>query len=352
MKTSWIVDLEATMIMDRIPRFRGASARVLVSFSALVAIAVLVGSCTSGKDGEKKGQAFKSPEEAVAALAAALRADDTQAVERILGTASSELVASGDPVSDAAERRRFVELFDARSRIDLEAPERAVLHIGDLDWPFPIPMVNAEGGWVFDTDEGIEEMINRRVGRNELAAIQVCLAVVDAQKEYFSVDRDGDGRQAYADRFPSSPGKKDGLYWKTAEGEPPSPLGLLAAQAFAEGYSQSKEREGPTPYHGYCYRILKAQGSHAGGGARSYIEDGAMVGGFALVAYPAEYGSSGIMTFIVSQDGIVFEKDLGEETVKIATEMKEYDPDSTWSTVDPVEVPDADSEGPQEKAKP
>ncbi len=297
MKTTCMENLEVTMIVDRIPRFRGASARVLLSFSAL-AMAVLVGSCTSGKEGEKKGTAFQSPEEAVAALAAAIRADDTGALERVFGSAARELLDSGDPVSDAAERQGFVERFDARNRIDLETPERAVLHIGDLDWPCPIPIVKTDAGWIFDTDEGIEEMINRRVGKNELAAIQVCLAVVDAQKEYFSVDRDGDGRQAYADRFPSTPGKKDGLYWQTAEGEPPSPLGPLAAQAFAEGYSRSKEQEGPTPYHGYCYRILKAQGSRAGGGARSYIEDGAMVGGFAVVAYPAEYGSSGIMTFI------------------------------------------------------
>ena len=347
MDTICMGNLEATtMVKNRI-------SHILGSFSFLAVLAVLVGCCScTGSAREDKATAFRSPEDAVAALAAAIRTDDTGAVRRIFGSASSELLESGDPVSDAAERRRFTENFDARSRIELETPERAVLHIGDLDWPFPVPIVKGDGGWVFDGDEGIEEIINRRIGRNELAAIQVCLAIVEAQKEYFSIDRDGDGRQAYAERFPSTPGKKDGLYWKTAEGEPPSPLGPLAAQAAAEGYSRSKDQQGPTPYHGYCYRILTAQGSRAGGGARSYIADGAMVGGFALVAYPAEYGASGIMTFIVSHEGIVFQKDLGEETEKIAGEMKEYDPDSTWSTVDPVETPAADAEGQREAAKP
>jgi len=319
--------------MDAICRVPGVTARGLMSLPALAVLAFLCCSCAS--PGSGRGTAFGSPKEAAAALADALRADDVEALERILGPASGELIESGDPVSDTAARRRFVEIFDARSRIDQEAPDRAILHIGDLDWPLPIPITEVDGAWAFDSDEGIEEMLNRRIGKNELAAIQVCLAVVDAQKEYRQIDRDGDGRLAYAERFASSPGKRDGLYWKVAEGKAPSPMGPFAAKAAAEGYTRKDDQEGPTPYHGYRYRILKAQGSRAGGGERKYIEKGAMVGGFALVAYPAEYGASGIMTFIVSHEGIVFQKDLGEESEKIAAAMVVYDPDGTWSTVDP-----------------
>jgi hypothetical protein len=213
----------------------------------------------------------------------------------------------------------------------MEGDGTHILFIGNEDWPFPIPLVNKGGQWQFDTSAGLDEILRRRVGRNELSAIQVSLAYVQAQNEYSSLDPAGLGRGVYAQRIISSPRKKDGLYWPSAEGEEPSPLGELAAQAAAEGY---KPGSTPIPYHGYYYRILTRQGASAPGGAYDYLVKGKMIGGFALVAYPAEYGNSGITTFIVNQDGTVFQKDLGPNTTQLARKIESFTPDQTWTKID------------------
>jgi hypothetical protein len=215
------------------------------------------------------------------------------------------------------------------TRIEEQEGGTAILNLGDDGWPFPIPLVKEEGGWRFDTETGKEELFNRRIGRNELRALAVLRGLVEAQFEYASEDRTGAGKE-YAQRLASSEGKRDGLYWRTAEGEPDSPIGPLVADAVKEGYGGSKEGEGPRPYHGYLFRLLTAQGPNAPGGAKSYLKDGRLTGGFAFLAYPGEYGNSGVMTFLVNQQGVVFQKDLGEESAKLAAEIQAYDPDASW----------------------
>jgi hypothetical protein len=207
-----------------------------------------------------------------------------------------------------------------------------ILIVGKQDWPFPIPLVKKSNTWVFDTEKGKDEILNRRIGDNELYTIQTCLAIVDAQREYAIKDRNRDALLEYAQKFISDPGKRNGLYWEAKQGEPQSPLGPIVSQARSQGY-QGKPSGTPTPYHGYYYRILTAQGKDAAGGAYSYLVKGKMIGGFALVAYPAEYGNSGVMTFIVNHDGKVFQKNLGANTAAIARGMKEYNPDSSWTAV-------------------
>jgi len=231
-------------------------------------------------------------------------------------------------------RQRFVKSYEEMNKLVKENDKKIVLHVGNGDWPLPIPIVKKGEGWRFDTKEGKEEMLNRRIGRNELNAIQVCLAYVDAQREYAMKDRDGDGLLEYAKKFRSKEGKKDGLYWEAKEGEEQSPLGDLFAKAVKEGYTPRKPGERPQPYHGYYYKILKAQGKSALGGAYDYVVKGNMIGGFALVAHPAEYGNSGIMTFIVNHDGVVYQKDLGKNTETIVSTMTKYDPDETWKKVE------------------
>jgi hypothetical protein len=225
---------------------------------------------------------------------------------------------------------RYLELFDEAHVVEKESEDVAILHVGSLEWPFPIPIVKDEGLWYFDSEAGREEIIDRRVGRNELSTIQVCLAYVDAQRDYFRNDWDGDGILEYAQRVLSSSGKKDGLYWPTQDGEELSPLGDMAAEAEAEGYDVDDPAAGPRPYHGYFFRILKSQGEHAPGGACDYMVGENMIGGFALVAWPAEHADSGVMTFMVNHDGKVFEKDLGPETAELVKAITSFDPDDTW----------------------
>ena len=270
---------------------------------------------------------FGTPEAAVEALVAAARSGDGDTILKVLGRDGKPIVSSGDPVADSNIRQDFVSAYDAKHAIEMEGDGTQTLIIGEDDWPFPIPLVNKAGQWQFDTKAGLDEILRRRIGRNELSAIQVSLAYVQAQNEYASLDPAGQGRGVYAQRIVSRPGKKDGLYWPTAEGEEPSPLGDLAAQAAAEGY---KTGSTPIPYHGYYYRILTRQGAGASGGAYDYLAKGKMIGGFALIAYPAEYGNSGIMTFIVNQDGTVFQKDLGDRTEKIARRIETFDPNAKW----------------------
>jgi len=274
---------------------------------------------------------FSSTEDAVTALIDAAKAEDKKELLKVFGPKGQQIVSSGDPVADRAAREKFVTAYVTKHSIIRDSLDQATLVIGDDDWPFPIPLVRKHEGWQFGTGAGLDEILRRRIGRNELAAIQVMLAYVQAQNEYASLDPDGLGPHVYAQRIVSSPGKKDGLYWPTAEGETPSPLGDLAAKASAEGY---KVGQTPIPYHGYYYRILKRQGARAQGGAYDYMVNGKMIGGFGLIAYPAEYGNSGIMTFVVNQDGTVFQRDLGLRTEKIARDIETFDPDAGWKKVE------------------
>ena len=274
---------------------------------------------------------FGTPEEAVEALVAAARSGDGDAVLKVLGPDGKLIVSTGDPVADSNIRQDFVSAYDAKHAIEMEGDGTQTLIIGDDDWPFPIPLVSDAGRWQFDTKEGLDEILRRRIGRNELSAIEVARAYVQAQNEYASLDPAGLGRGVYAQRIVSRPGKKDGLYWPSAEGEESSPLGDLAAQAAAEGYKTGSK---PIPYHGYYYRILTRQVAGAPGGAYDYVAKGKMIGGFALIAYPAEYGNSGIITFMVNHDGTVWEKDLGLKTAKLAQKIESFTPDKTWTKVE------------------
>ena len=281
-------------------------------------------------------QRFKSPDEAANALIVAAKAEDLKQVLAILGPAGRDIISSGDKVADKNARAKFLSAYDAGNKISNEGADRATLVVGKAEWPFPIPLVQREGQWFFDAVAGRQEILFRRIGRNERATIQVCLAYVDAQNEYAQMDVQKTGLPVYAERLISHPGKKDGLYWPSKEGEQASPLGALAASAVREGYQMGG---GGTPYYGYYYKILKRQGPAATGGAYDYVAHGKMIGGFSLVAYPAEYGNSGVMTFIVNHNGIVFEKDLGPSTSKTASEMVSFNPDgTTWKKVSPEDV--------------
>jgi len=282
---------------------------------------------------------FDTPDQAAQALVDALSAGDTQQAEAILGPEGEKLLHSGDAVADQNGRERFLGSYAKQHRLEYENDDKAVLHVGDEDWPLPIPIVRKQGVWLFDSAAGADEILNRRIGRDELAAIQVCLAVVDAQREYAATDHDGSGVRAFARRLVSTSGAHDGLYWPTGETEEPSPLGPLVARAVEQGYPTPGASGEPVPYHGYFYKMLTAQGQHAKGGAYDYLIDGRMLGGFALVAYPARYGVSGIMTFIVNHDGIVYQKDLGENSSQIARSMTQFDPDESWSRVENAAKP-------------
>jgi Protein of unknown function (DUF2950) len=306
-------------------------------FAIIVAALMVVGFYQMGIAADVKQvkqKSFQTPEEAAKALFEALRAGDMKELLAIFGPAGKEVISSGDEVADKTGRERFVKSYEAMNKLEKEADKKVTLVIGNHDWPFPVPIVKKGNTWAFDTMAGKEELLNRRIGRNELNTIKVCLAIVDAEREYALKDRDGDGLLEYAQKFRSTEGKKDGLYWQAKEGEEQSPLGDLVAKAVKEGYTQRKPGQGPQPYHGYYYKILKAQGKNAPGGAYDYVVKGSMIGGFALVAYPSEYGNSGVMTFIVNHDGVVYQKDLGNETGKIASAMTKFDPDKTWKKVE------------------
>jgi len=282
-------------------------------------------------DAAPKGQkSFGSPEEAVKALYEAAKQEDAKALADIFGPGGKDLITTGDKAADQAERKRFVRDYEEGNRLDQKTDKRAVLVVGKEERPFAIPVVKVGEIWQFDVKEGKEELLNRRIGKNELSAIQVCLAYVDAQREYALRSQEKMGLMQYAQKFWSSPGKKDGLYWETKAGEEPSPFGPLAAKAMREGYRAKTEGDKPVPYLGYFYKILKKQGPNAPGGAYDYVVRGKMIGGFAMVAHPASYGVTGVMTFIVSHDGVVFERDLGKDTEKIVGAMKQFDPDKSW----------------------
>jgi hypothetical protein len=274
---------------------------------------------------------FSTPEAAVEALVVANRDADKSALLSILGDAGARLIHSGDPIEDRRGREHFVAAFDEAHKIELEGQHKAVLIVGQAEWPLPIPLVRDPAGWRFDTKAGAEEILNRRIGRNELKVIEICRAYVAAQREYAALKIGGQGE--FARRFVSTSQLHDGLYWPVETGETESPLGPLVAQAQASGYPAGQATAAnakPRPYYGYHFHILQAQGPNASGGAMSYVVEGHMTRGFALIAYPATFGDSGVMTFIVNQSGIVFEKNLGPATARIAQKITQYDPDSSW----------------------
>jgi hypothetical protein len=275
---------------------------------------------------------FSSPEEARQALIKTVQAKDHAELKAIFGPVASEL-EPGDPVEQANEFEHFARHLEEGVEVVKEGAGKATLVIGAKKWPFPVPIVKNGDNWLFDTAAGREEILNRRIGHNELLAVQVCRAYADAQREYFGMaEPDGDQIPKYAQHMISRPGKKNGLYWPTQAGEKESPLGLMVAKAKEEGYMLPRKagEKGPRPFHGYYFRLLKGQGKNAPGGKFNYIINGNMVAGYALVAYPARRGVSGVMTFIINQRGRVYEKDLGPKTTEIAHKMKQYNPDLTW----------------------
>ncbi len=296
---------------------------------AVTAMAVAI-CCSTLSLAQQPGQkTFSSPEEASNALFTAIRNNDEKAMLDILGSDAKQIVSSGDEAEDAQSRANFVEKFEQLHRLVNEPDGTTTLYIGAENWPTPIPLVDKDKAWYFDTAAGEDEILFRRVGKNELSAIKVCHELVAAQKEYYAAQHD-----QYCHRMVSDEGQHDGLYWKSSAGESESFIGpLLAAAAPGEGNAQNPG-DAPTPFRGYYFRILTRQGKNCAGGAKQYIVDGKMTGGFAFVAYPAEYGSSGVMTFLVNQDRAVYQKDLGKKTESHARAMKEYNPDSTWQNAD------------------
>jgi len=312
----------------RLPEIHSRKMSPLILFGIAVAIAVIMTLAGASFAAEKQ-KSFTSAEEAVKALVTAARNNDDKELLAIFGADAKDLIFSGDRVADKERREKFLGAYDEKNKL-LPEGNSMILLIGKNDWPYPIPIAKKGETWFFDTQKGKEEVLNRRIGENELYTIQTCLAIVDAQREYAMTDRDGDNLHEYAEKFASDPRKMNGLYWETKEGEEPSPLGEIFAKARTEGYFQKWKKSNPEPYHGYYYRILKAQGKNAPGGAYDYVLKGSMLGGFAVVAWPAKYGNSGVTTFIVNHDGVVYQKDLGNNTAKIAQAMKLYDPDKTW----------------------
>ena len=294
------------------------------SLSKLAAVAVLFAACfpASSMPQQPGQKTFSSPEDASNALLTAAQNNDEKAMLDILGPSGKQIVLSGDAAEDARGRANFVRRYQQMHRL-VNEPDGTTLYIGAENWPTPIPLVNKGGSWYFDTAAGKKEILYRRIGRNEISTISVCHELVAAQKEYSAQHNE------YAQKIYSDEGQHNGLYWKAAEGEPQSPIGPLVAAAVAEGFAPSRS-DAPTPYRGYYYHMLSRQGVNGSGGAKSYIVNGKMTGGFAFVAYPAEYRSSGVMTFIVSQDGVVYQKDLGPKTGALAKAMKEFNPNSGW----------------------
>jgi hypothetical protein len=311
------------------------------------AAGLAVGAAAQDKPAEQLR--FKTPEEALAGLLEAVKARDMARLRAIFGVEPGEL-GSGDEVQDRHDLREFAANLTAAAKLHPEGDDRAILEVGTNAYEFPVPLVRKDGMWFFDTAAGKEEMLNRRIGENEFRTIAVCRGYVSAQREYRDEDWDGDGVMEYAQRIASTPGQKDGLYWDSAENAPASPLGALVADAVGEGYGKSKppapaaatqpatrpgtQPAGPRPYHGYFFKILRQQGDKAPGGKFDYVINGNMVAGFALVAWPAQWGNSGVMTFVVNANGHVYQKNLGEKTANLVDGMVEYNPDDGWTRAD------------------
>ena len=301
----------------------------------LMLLTLIIPAISCNRSEKPSIRVFASPDEASNALLAAAKSGDQNALLAIFGPDSKEIIYSGDAVQDKNTATAFAAGYGVMHRWRNMPDGTQMLMVGADNFPFPIPLKkNADGQWFFDTAAGKDEVLNRRIGRNELAIIEASGAVADAQAEYFSQLHDGEKTKQYASKFISDPGRQNGLYWKPADGQPASPLGPLAAFATAEGYSAKPE--GHTAFHGYYFRMLKGQTDKAPGGAKDYMVNGKMTGGFAFVAYPAEYGNSGVMTFIINQDGVLLQKDLGKTTIETATAMNAFDPDPSWTIVEPA----------------
>ncbi len=299
--------------------------RIYPIFIAMLTVSIAMGSNAWTETAQKS---FSTPQAAVEALVAAARDSDVSAANQILGPDAREVISSGDPVADKAGREQFVTGYDRMHRLAYNAENQVVLYIGAENWPFPIPIVKRGEEWEFDTPAGLKELLFRRIGANELFTIAALRTLVDAEGQY--ADSQGSGH-VYAQKIMSSPGTRDGLYWPVAEGQPQSPIGPLVADATAAGYGPSSGRT--KPFHGYIYRLLKSQGISAPGGAENYVVDGKMTKGFAFIAYPSDYRSTGVMTFQVNQDGVVLQRDLGKNTVALANEIKDFEPDKSWTAV-------------------
>lgn len=297
--------------------------RQIILLFALLAATPVVLAVPAGQ------KSYASAEDAVAGLVDAVKSNNKTKLSRILGAHGTNLIDSGDAVADKRGRAAFTKAYGEANKLVFDGDAKATLEIGKNNWPFPIPLVKSNNAWKFDTAQGEQEILDRRIGRDELAAIQVCLAIVDAEHEYADSHLGSTGVPRYASRIASTPDSRDGLYWPAKADEPPSPLGPLVAAAANEGYTSEL-----APYHGYFYRILTAQGKDAPGGEYAYLIQGKMIGGFAVIAYPARYGVSGIKTFIVAHDGVVFEKDLGRDTASVAPGISAYNPDATWQQTD------------------
>ena len=309
------------------------------AYCAGLAVAAWLLLTQSGAHAQPPGQqTYASAEDAAAALASATRTHDAAALRAILGPDSEKLLSTGDRYADAEQQRRFAAAYDEKHQLTKDGPDHAELDVGADDWPLPIPIVEANGRWHFDTKTGAQQIIDRRIGRNELAAIRVMLTYVEAQKDYFELMKRQSGTGFYAQRLISSTGRRDGLYWPVAQGEE-SPFGPLVAQAQDEGYPAPGALAGgkPIPYQGYYFRVLKTQGPDAPSGAMNYVQSGRMTKGFALIAWPSSYGSSGVMSFTVNQDGVVFQKDLGTDTARVAPGITRFNPDLSWTRVDITE---------------
>jgi hypothetical protein len=312
---------------------RGAALCALALFVATACSQDVADKPASAASGEKPalgaGKAFATPEEAVLALGEVIGTGDEAKAEEILGDNAVDLLRSGDDVADHEDAMRVKEMIAKKLAFEDVDDDRKIALLGDEAWPFAIPLVRADGMWSFDVESGIEEIENRRVGRNELRTLATLHALVDAQREYYAEARDGKP-VCYARKVMSSEGKHDGLYWPVAEGQPESPLGPEVAEASSEGYKRAEDGERP-PFHGYYFHILLSQGKNAPGGPKEYVDkNGLLTGGYAAVAWPARYGNSGVKTFLVSQRGVVYSKDLGEQTADLAVAMKEFDPDDSW----------------------
>jgi hypothetical protein len=305
--------------------------KIALSLFLLLALLMVLenGTIVLAASAKPAQKSFASPEEAVKSLMEALRSNNNGELLAILGPGSQEIISSGDPVADRSDRERVIRLYGEKVVIEGATTGRAVVALGSEDYPFPIPVVKKGSSWRFDAKAGKEEILNRRIGRNELAIIDILHSYVDAQREYAATDWEGDGAWEFAQKFQSTPGKRDGLYWKVKEGEKGSPFGPLAAKAAREGYSKEN-----TALHGYYFKILKAQGKDGDGGAFDYRVKGKMILGFAMVAYPAQYGSSGVMTFMVSHNGIIYQKNLGKNSARIASSMTLFNPDASWKKVE------------------
>jgi len=300
------------------------------NLSRMAAIALLLGAALPARSmGQQPGQkTFSSAEQACKALVTAAQNNDDKALMEILGPDGKQIVSSGDEIQDAENHANFAKRYQEMHRLVREPDGNTILYIGAENWPAPIPLKNKGNSWYFDTEAGIKEIVYRRVGRNEMSAIKICEGLAAAQKEYYTSQH-----HEYAQQIFSDEGKHNGLYWKVADGEPQSPIGPLVAAAVAEGYVKGQNGP-PTPYRGYLFHTLTRQGKNAPGGAKRYIRNGKMTEGFAFVAYPAEYRSSGVMTFVVGTDGVVYQKDLGKKTEIIGKSMEEYNPDSSWQKAD------------------